>query len=241
MALVSDILNLALLDSGVIGQGQTASDADLTNAMTRANYMLSQWQVKRWLIWALQDVAFVSTGAQSYTVGTGQDFDIQRPNRLEDGNFMRQLNTNSGQEIDFTPLKLIFSKEAYNRIPLKAMGTFPWCVFYDPQWPAGQVYFYPVPEATIYELHILVRTPLTAFVNLTDTIVMPNEYEAALLYNLQVRLRAAYRLPPDPVIIGLATDSLNLIRNANAQVPTMRMPARLVRRGYAYNLYSDNN
>jgi hypothetical protein len=231
---------LALLDSGVIGQGQLASGEDVNNAFLRGNMMLAQWARKRWLVWNLTDVAKVSTGAISYTVGTGQDFDILRPERLEDGCFMRQLNTTSGQAIDFTPLKLLTSHEDYNRIAIKGMGTFASVVFYDSAWPFGKVYFWPVPQASTYELHILVKTPITQFTALNQVVNMPDEYQAAYHYNMQVRLRVAYRLPPDPVIISLARDSLNLIKNANAQIPTLRMPARLTSRGYGYNVYSDS-
>jgi hypothetical protein len=236
----AQLISLALLDSGIIGQGQVASAADVNNAFTRLNMMLAQWARKRWLVWALSDVAFVSTGALSYSVGTGQDFDIARPARLEDGNFMRQLNTDSGLAIDYTPLKLLASKEQYNRIALKTMGNFPNTVFYDPVYPVGQVYFWPVPEASIYELHILVKTPIEAFTSLNQTVNMPDEYQAAILYNLIVRLRAAYRLPADPVFVALAEDALNTIRQANTEVPTLRMPARLVNNRAGYNVYSDN-
>jgi hypothetical protein len=233
--------SLALLDSGVIGQGQIASGEDVNNAFTRGNMMLAQWARKRWLVWNLTDVAFVSTGAISYTVGIGENFNISRPARLEDGCFMRQLNTTSGQAIDFTPLRLLTSHEDYARIAIKGMGTFASVVFYDSAWPVASVFFWPVPQASIYELHILVKTPISQFTSLNQVVNMPDEYQAAYLYNLQARLRAAYRLPPDPVIIALAKESLNVIRVENTQIPTMRMPSRLTNRGYGYNVYSDSN
>lgn len=231
---------LALLDSGIIGQGQRASAFDTNNAFVRGNMMLAQWNRKRWLVWNLTDVSFVSTGAISYTVGIGEDFNIARPARLEDGCFLRQLDNDSGQPIDY-PLDLLPSHEDYSRIRLKTMGTFPSAVFYDSVYPVANVFFWPIPQASIYELHILVKTPISAFTSLNQIVNLPDEYQAAYLYNLQVRLRAAYRLPPDPVIIALAKDALNLIRNANAQVPTLRIPRQLIRRQMAYNVYSDSS
>lgn len=232
---------LALLDSGVVGQGQIASGEDTNNAFTRGNMMLAQWARKRWLVWNLTDVLITSTGAISYTVGIGGDFNIERPARLEDGCFMRQPNTFSGQNIDYTPMRLLTSHEDYNRIAIKGMGTFANACFYDSAWPLGRVFFWPVPEASIYELNILVKTPITQFTSLNQVVNMPDEYQAAYVYNLQARLRAAYRLPPDPIIIGLAKDGLNTIRNANTQIPTMRMPSRLTNGGARYNIYSDSN
>ena len=46
MTTAADIIKLALLDSGVIGQGQTASANDTNNALTRMNWVLEQWARK---------------------------------------------------------------------------------------------------------------------------------------------------------------------------------------------------
>jgi hypothetical protein len=227
---------LALLDSGAIGQGQIPSSEDTNNAFTRLNMMVAQWNRKRWLIFNLVDTAFTSTGAESYTVGAGGNFNIARPDRLEDGCFLRQLNNT--QQVDY-PLRLLPSHEDYSRIRLKSMGTFPQIVFYDSAYPLGSVFFWPVPQVSTYQLHILTKTPLNAFTSLAQTIQLPDEYQAAILYNLQVRLRAAYRLPPDPVIIALAKDALNLIKNSNTQIPLLRMPSTVIGRGAGYNVYSD--
>lgn len=263
------IIELALLDSGVIGQGQIASAEDITNGLTRLNYMVAQWNRKRWLIYNLVDTIIPSTGALFYTVGPGGDYDIPRPDRLEDGNFLRQNGSLSSDfalgvgggfvlqalpgfglqtspsnpgsyanAVDY-PASLIQSHEDYNRITMKGIGTFMNYVFYDSSYPLGKVYWWPVPQASTYFLNILTKNVIATFTSLAQPILLPDEYEAAILYNLQVRFRAAYRLPPDPVIIGLAKDALNVIRGANTQIPTRRMPFGVLnRRGY-YNVYSD--
>lgn len=238
MSTVNDLLTLALIDSGVTGQGQIPSAEDIQNALTRVNYMIAQWNRKRWLIYNLTDVFVTTNGAETYSIGPGQNFDTPRPDRLEDGCFLRQLATAGQQQIDY-PLQLLSSHEDYNRIRLKTMGTWPSIMFYDSNWPTGTIFAWPVPQANQYELHILVKHQLTAFVNLTDTISLPPEYEAALSYNLQVRLRVAYRMPADPAMIALAKDALNVIRNANVQVPSMKMPPAVIGAQRAYNVYSD--
>lgn len=200
--------------------------------------MISQWNRKRWLVYNLTDVSVTTNGNESYTIGPGQSFDTPRPDRLEDGCFLRQIATSGVQQIDY-PLELLPSHEDYNRIRLKTMGTWPSIIFYDSNYPIGTVYAWPVPQANQYELHILVKNQITVFTSLTQTINLPPEYEAALYYNLQVRLRAAYRMPADPIIIGLAKDALNVIRNANVQTPSMKMPPSVIGAQRSYNVYSD--
>lgn len=229
-----DIITLALKQAGVLGQGQTASAEDMNDAFKLLNMMMGQWNRKRWLIYRLQDVAFVSTGAASYTVGPGGNFNVQRADRLEAA-FLRLLN--GPQPID-TPLGIFASREDYNRVTNKSQAGFPQAVFYDPTFPLGTLYTWPVALSSIYEFHLTLKIELAQFANLSDDIVLPAEYQEALLYNLAGRLRPAYQLPPDPSVNALAKAALNTIRNANGAIPTMQMPAELVG-GWSYNVYSD--
>lgn len=238
MTTVGQVCTNALTDSGVIGADQVPEANDVNTALRLSNGLGAQFNRKRWLIYSLTDVSFVSTGAVSYTVGPGGNFNTPRPDRLEDGNFMRQLNTAPPNQIDY-PLGLIPSHEDYNRIRMKSVGTWPSWVFYDSQFPIANVFFWPVPQASIYELHILVKNQLAQFTGLTEVLALPPEYESAFSYCLQNRLRAAYRLPVDPALVGLERNALNTLRLANVQVPKMRQPASVLGHQRMYNVFSD--
>lgn len=236
MTTPNDLFSLALLDSGIVGQGQTASAADINNALRRTNLMIGQWARQRWLVYALTTESVTSTGAQSYTVGPGGDFDMPRPDRLESA-FQRQPN-NAGLPVDWA-LEIITSREDYNRIALKTLTSFAGSIFYDSAFPIGRVYPWPIPQANLYQIHITVKTPLTAFTSLTQDINLPPEYEEAIYANLVVRLRAAYQLPPDPVFVALAKKSLAVIRGANTQISRLYMPKSVTRQGPWYNILGD--
>lgn len=237
MAKVNDLLLLALKKAGVLGVGQNAQAEDITDAFNEANYLLAQWNRKRWLVYNLLDTAFTSTGALSYTVGAGQQFNLTaRIDRLEFAYF-RLLNLTGQYEVDY-PLQLLESREDYSRIALKALSTWPSYAFLDSGYPVGNVYFWPVPPANGYELHIITKDVLPAFTTVGQTVNLPPEYEMALLYNLAVRLKISYQMPSDPALVALAQDAVNVLRGANAQVPRLRVPTSLVRGGL-YNIYSD--
>jgi hypothetical protein len=231
-----DIIKLALKQVGVLGVGQTALDEDFNDAFMHLNMMISQWARKRWLVWHLVNYSKVSTGALSYTVGPGGDFDIpSRPDRLEAA-FVRQLNPSSNQ-VDY-PLRLIQSRETYNDISLKSLVSIPGGIFYDNAWPTGVVYAWPNPLPALYEIFISVKDPLLQFTSLAQKINIPPEYIPALMYNLAVRLGPAYQQPLDPVTVGLAKDALNVLRESNTQIAELNMPASLSHSG-TYNPYSD--
>lgn len=232
-----DLIGRALRKSGVIGTGQTAAAEDLSDALADLNDMLAQWQRKRWLVYHLVDVSKVSTGAQSYSVGAGGDFSVARPDQLE-GAFVRQLIPASPTLVD-NPLDLIHAREDWNQVRLKTLGTYPQAVFYDSAFPLGQAYFWPVPASGIYELHLSLKEQLQSFATAATAVSLPPEYNAAILWNLAARLRPSYQLPPDPTVTAMARDSLNVIKNANAQIPRLRMPRGIPSRGRVYNILAD--
>jgi hypothetical protein len=237
MTTPQDIIRQAAKKAGILGVGQTLQAEDTNDAYSDLQDMLGQWQRKRWLIWHLVDYAFTSTGAQSYTVGPGGNFAINpRPDKIESA-FFRQTIQSQPNQIDYN-LAILESREDYNRIQLKKLSTFPQYLFYDSAYPTGLAYPWPLPLASIYELHLTVKETLAQFTSLSETIVLPLEYFAALKFNLAIRLRQAYQLPPDAALIALAEDSLNVIRNANLQIPLLKMPQSLVGRGL-YNIFSD--
>jgi hypothetical protein len=236
MTTPNDIINQALKTSGVLGIGQTAAFEDTNDAFFLLNLMISQWNRKRWLVYHLIDVAFTSTGAVSYTVGPGQNFNCPRPDRIESAFFRQQIQSIPNQ-IDY-PLEILESREDYNRIALKQLTSFPNYVWYDSAFPIGFLYPWPVPQANIYEVHISVKETLPQFTSLAQQINLPPEYFACILYNLAARLRPAYQLPPDPTIIGLAKDALSVVRGANTQIGRLTLPIEILRPGI-YNVYSD--
>src|SRR5882757_10029577 len=91
---VSGLLTDALITAGVVGIDEAIEQAVINKALTIANRMIAQWQHERYMVYQLVDYGFVSTGAQSYTVGAGLNFNINpRPDRLEFA-FLRQLSNN---------------------------------------------------------------------------------------------------------------------------------------------------
>lgn len=232
-----DIITQSLKKAGILGVGQTPLAEDTNDAFQDLQDMLGQWQRKRWLIWHLVDYAVTGTGQEFYTVGPGQQFPINpRPDRIESA-FFRQTIQSQPSKIDY-PLEIIEAREDYNMISLKTLQTFPQYLFYDSGFPVGKAYPWPLIQANLYELHLTVKETLAQFTSLVQTISLPLEYFAALKFNLAQRLRQSYQVPPDLALNALAKDSLNVIRNANLQIPRLRIPTDLVRPGI-YNIFSD--
>lgn len=225
------LLTNALVDAGVVGIDEAVEQPVLNRAFTQANWLLAQWARKRWLCYRLAEYSFVSSGSQTYPVGNigANTVGINinpRPDRLEYA-FLRFLNQSPGNLPVDIPIDIIQSRQDYSRIRVKTIGTLPWQIFYDPGWPLGTLYPWPVPQATIYGIFCGFKVVLPRFAALNQKINFPPEYEAAMNWCLAKRFRATYQLPPDASINQLARDGLNVIRLGNQAMSTVRMPRGL--------------
>jgi hypothetical protein len=237
MPTAGDIINDALQAAGVIGVGQIPLAENTQLALRHLNRMIGQWNRKRWLVYHLIDTAKACTGAQTYSVGTGGDFNIARPDRLEYAYF-RQTSLPPNEQVDF-PLGILESREDYSAISLKQLQSFGYYIFYDSGYPTGAVYPWPI-LSNQYELHIVTKAVLSTLATLATAVMLPPEYEEAIEWNLALRLRPLFQLPADETITGMAKASLNTIRGANAQIPRLTMPAAVSNRGALYNIFSDS-
>lgn len=181
-------------------------------------------------------------GTPTWTAAPGQASAASgvRPAKLQSA-FLRQIvNSPVANQIDF-PCKIISSMEDYNAIAIKGLVSFPTSVFYDPKWPLGDVFFWPIPQANIYAIGVTFLEQLAPqFATQGVNFVLPYEYYSAMLYNLALRLRPKYGIPTPPgdMVQALARDTMNVIRNANSAIAELSMPEGLSRPGI-YNIFSD--
>lgn len=264
-----DLASASLRECGAWGVGQTPLAEDISDAIARMQWMLQEWERKRWFVYHLVTYSVTAQpdpngqlqGKQAYTIGPGGDMDTNlrfnpftqefdgsfgpagvvsaRPNRVESA-FLRQLTQSQPNQIDY-PLTIITSMEDYNRIALKKLSSFPGYLFYDSSWTLGLCYPWPIPQANIYALHVTVKEQLPpAFAGPNQVLSLPYEYYNAIMLNLAVRLRPKYG------IVGMPGDPLPGL--AKDSLNTLRSDnfqiARLqipgdLQRPQLYNIFSD--
>ena len=248
---VGEALFLALRMAGRINDQQSVSETskDVSDAFTLLMAMMAQWQRKRWLVWSEQEIALISTGDVSYTIGRRQQFDTARPDKIHAA-FVRLLGrggfgtdgaaleeqlpfplgeqpTAGASNMVDIPLTIVEAKEDWAHISIKDLKSIPSAVFYDSAYPVGRIYFWPVPPAHDYEMHLITKTSLPAYESLEDPLNMPPEYTAAIIDNLACRIIVASGGQISRELAGQARASLETVRMTNAQIPLLGMPAAL--------------
>lgn len=240
-----DVIYDALRRAGITGRGITPSNTDTTDALADLNDMLDQWRTQSFMVWDKLSTGFPSDGRITpYSVGPGGEYNMTpRPNRIYAA-FLRQLSSGPGNLPVDTPLKVIDAREQYDRIATKTLVAFSQAVFLDTTMTLGQLYVYPWPGpgSGQYAVYITTKGSMPVIDVNTNMSAFPPGYVPCMKFNLARRLRQAYGrgMKPDGELNRMANESLDVVMQANIQLPEMVMPAALVPRGSGYNIYSDN-
>lgn len=235
MTTALDLLTLALKDIGALGIGQSISAEDTADGLATLNMMMDQLSVERLGVFHLIDTAKQSTGAQSYTIGTGGDFNIARPVKINAA-YARLASSGAGSAVDYR-ITMIDAREDYARISLKTLVSFPEYAFLDTAYPLANLFLYPVPNSS-YELHIVTMDALQQFATAATAVNLPGPYKALLRYNLAIYLAPSYQLEPTPALVRLAMNAKRVVKRMNNQIPSLSMPRGLMSKS-RYNIYSD--
>lgn len=228
----SQLIALCLRDAGITGMGQTPNAQMMQDAVDRANLQLDEWREDEFVIFRLDDLSYNMTGAASYTVGPGGQFNIAVRPELIDGAFIRQM-TNAQTPVDYQ-IEVLNSRIDYSRITIKSLTGAPSdLLWYDNAYPIGTVYPWPIPTSQVpYQLHLLIRALLDKIDDPTATILLPPRYGNMLYWNLCMIFREAFGYPPRPLTVKRAGATLRNIRRKNAHIPKLLMPNGIGFRAY---------
>lgn len=220
MTTASDLINLALRDAGAYGVGETVDAGDSADAFTTLQQLLALWQIDGLMVYAQVTSSFAATGALSYTVGTGGNVAIARPDKI-DNVFWR-----SGT-LDY-PVTMLDSYEEYLDIVQKTLGSDPQYAFYLPSYPLGTLYLYPQPSTGTVHLTRLERLP--TLTSITDTITLPPAYMMQIRYSLAEIFLMMFDLPANQKLERMAANARRLIGRNNLRINQLGMPAGIPRR-----------
>jgi hypothetical protein len=246
--IVSDIIALAQRASGILGVGQTALAQDTADAQNILMLMLMQWRQKRWLVFRLDFVNWpITMGVGIYTVGPSTTPGISPPPAAPDvtvnGNYRPaniqsaylRLEAGLGQPsssypLDF-PVQILRSRQEYDEIRLKALQSWPGCIYYDPTIPYGTLYIWPIPIQPNFSFYVAFQQAIDLSAEGSMSIdfdsVLPTETQMAIMYGLALELAVNYKLPPDQQLQAAARASINTLRMANFALRPLQMPAVL--------------
>lgn len=217
MATAQSLIDRAARLLGQIQSNTSLGSDESADALVALNAMLGDWANDSLMCFAVRDETLtLVTNQPSYQIGPGGDLGTTRPEEIQ-GCYV----VISGVSY---PVRVLETPQQYAAVKVKAQaGSWPNEVYYEPTMPAGTLFCYPVPSGAV-EMHILTRTPLTAFAALTDTVSLPPGWENAISTNLAIAIGPEYDAEPSQAVVMMARNAKRGIRRVNA-IPVLAKPA----------------
>jgi hypothetical protein len=145
----------------------------------------------------------------SYTIPG--NFAIPRPLRIRSGYTRITASGNTGLDYWFD----VISLDDYNEIGYKGVpGPWPYIVCYQATYPYGTLWVYPNPQ-TAGQVFLWTDVILTQFLNLTQTIQLPQGYSRAIKKLLAIELCPEYGKNPSPALLQQAWEARTYIKSLN--------------------------
>lgn len=213
--LITDVL----LDMGVIADQQTPTSSQSVGALVKLNDLIESWNLDpQKLYGATQYVIPFVPGQSVYTIGSGGDLNIPRPNSISAAFVRNNFGpANQQQDIPIT----ILNDQQWSDIPVKGMtGTFPYAVWFNMTNPLIEAYITPISTGSNYSL-VLWDNNSNATLALNTVLDLPPGYKRAMKYGLFIELAAGYQLPVPDSIESLAATSKMTIDRQNLQLNTL--------------------
>jgi hypothetical protein len=183
------------------------TQAQLLEAMTFLNIMVNEWSGDDLTIYEYVEETFsLVVGQGSYTFGTGGDFSSERPLTLESA-YLKN-GANKSYEVN------VVSRDEYNRIYNKTTTGRPERIFYAAEFPLGKIYTDLVADDT-YSLVLTTAKVMQDITGLDDDILLPQNYEQAIIYNLAINMVDVHRSKLSSLTVATAVNSKLKVEEAS--------------------------
>lgn len=240
------LLYPALRKAGVtLGPQRTPSPAQFQDAIDELRRLTASLNCDRLFIFTRANYIFPLTGQKTYTIGqdpTGTfppaDFDAPRPQIIEQANII--LVPGNTRRPLFLATEQQWSKIRVQDIP----NAVPEILYDDYAYPISTLYLWGQP-LNGYQLELFVWSQVPTYTGLNDMVILPPQYEDALVLNLAVRLVSLFPLNPtqprqvDPNLYQQARESLMRLESINAPQPIAYVADLGTYPRNRYNIYND--
>lgn len=229
------MIRTSMQDLGVLGAGETADGLSLQDGLRRLAIMMAAWSLDPLTVVQTDRMVFpITPNKGTYTIGPQLDFDTARPTGQESVVGAGLLLTSSTPPVEIPRSVITYSQ--YQSIQVKDLTSSLFtAVFYKPgalQEPLplppnpnyvpsiidkSQIILWPVPLLD-NPLVLYIEKPLPLFQDLTTLYPIPDNYQAAIQYNLTVALAPMFSVQPSPEVVRAARLSLAAMKRTNYQM-----------------------
>ena len=215
----ADFVKGALRELGVLDPIENGHPEQIADGLIVGSDLLDAWRTDRLLIRGVTRAVYsLTSGFQSYTIGTGGGFDQNYPEAIE---FWSVIPNGSATHPIERPRGRPLTYDQWQQIRIKSTtGPYPSSLYYDRSYAAGlgNILVHPIPNTSVADIVLYGRVPsITSLVAATAYDLAPGVTRMIKL-NLAMELASRYT---KGVTVDLgklekrAEDALLLVRRSN--------------------------
>lgn len=228
---VRDLINGSLRLLGVISEGESPSAQTQNDAFNALNDMIDSWSSKSLLIPnKVRETFALTSGQQTYTFGTGGNFNSTRPQLIENA-LIQVSGTNPVAEI---PINIINQDQFASIVVKGTQSSLPLFLYNDNAYPLTSVNLWPVPSITT-NLVLYSWKPLAEFTSLSQVMALAPGYNRAIRFNLAVDLAPEFGKSAPPEVLAIAEASVGDIKRMNTKPQYLTIDAELIGKDGRFN------
>ncbi len=161
------------------------------------DHMIDGWKLEALLVEFLIQTDFaIEVNKSVYSVGPGQDWDIERPEKINTAKFVLNRGTQTEASL---PITVVTTYQQWSDLVAQlTQSSLPLVLYYQPTPGVGTANLWPVPNVDSVSsngAYVRLYTPgtLQEFLTWDDQVITPKGYREMIMYNLAV---AIHERPP---------------------------------------------
>lgn len=231
-----DIINAAGQEIGALAAGESFSGDDQAWVLQKLQRLIDRYNSRTPMVYNVNFSLFtLQANHQPHTIGPGADFDVnQRPVKIMSA---AVVLTQTPSNID-VPMNIRDEEWWANQRVKDLKSTYPTDVYYSPDWPNGQLFFWPIPQQQ-NGMRLQMAYVLPEITAYDQQFSMPPAYWDAIVYPLAISLCPSFKTEASSDLLRLGAQSLKAIETNNIASPRAStadagMPGNNRRGGFNY-------
>lgn len=222
-----DLIKSSMRKIRVLAEGESPTSQQQVDAIATLNGMLGNWSLQELLVYQTVTEKFLLVASQgAYTIGTGANFDTNRPVRIDRAGIEDQFSTTA---VEY-PVRMLTLDEWASIRAKSVQSSYPAFMYIDDSFPLTTLQLWPIPTVA-NKLVLYSQKPLTAIAAPGDVLSLPPGYEQAMIFNLAVLLAPEYDTEPSQVVVTTADNSRADIKRANQRPRLLKIDPFLLANG----------
>lgn len=215
------LITAAMQEIGALAPGEQPSTEDAAWVLQKMQRLIDRYNAKEAMIYSVDFLVFTLTaGPGPVTIGPGAQFDVaQRPVSIESATLIMNNGSPTTQQVE-VPLNMRDDSWWAQQTIKGLSSTLPTDLYYSPNWPNGNLYFWPAPTAA-NQVRLETRLVVGQINTYNAQFSMPPAYWDLIINELAIDIAPSFERAVSPDLRENFKKAQKIVEGNNITSPRM--------------------